>query len=420
MFFIAAVHAGAMEGAELSEILEIAARSNPDIYAASERIRRAREDVNAASAAMGPSLTAGASARRNARESFGRDREQTNAYLNLSRALYAGGSLTANRHAAEMALAAERASGVRTYQETLHNVRASYYDCLRALAQTRVAAEAKELAGEHLKQAEALFAAGMAPRGDVLRVKVSVNQSELDMISARSSLDVSWTALERAAGAKPDRESVLKVVSGMAIDGLSPPDYDVPEDFVRLAVSGRAEVEAYKRHIERAEALILSAKGRRLPRLSVSGQLNSDGDASSSVNDEWYVGLEMQWTLYDSGEISAAVRGAQSAKRELQERLKSVTAQVTQEALAAEIRLRAAIERRDLAREQMNTSLEDYAIALRRYDAQMGTNLDVLDARRALTTSRMEYVNAVYDIAHAQAGLIYAIGEDTPPKGVLE
>jgi outer membrane protein TolC len=72
--------------------------------------------------------------------------------------------------------------------------------------------------------------------------------------------------------------------------------------------------------------------------------------------------------------------------------------------------------RLDVARAQVATAEEDYLLALRRYNAQMGTNLDVLDARVALTESRTAYVNAIYDIASAQAGLIYALGEDALPE----
>lgn len=110
--------------------------------------------------------------------------------------------------------------------------------------------------------------------------------------------------------------------------------------------------------------------------------------------------------------MAADVNKAKSAEREVIKQIELIASQVTQEAKAAGINLQSAITKRDLAYEQMQTSKEDYRIALRRYDAQIGTNLDVLDARRSLISSRTEYVNAVYDIAKAQSDLIYALGED--------
>lgn len=69
----------------------------------------------------------------------------------------------------------------------------------------------------------------------------------------------------------------------------------------------------------------------------------------------------------------------------------------------------------DLAKKQVATAQEDYRMAFRRYEARLGSNIDVLDAKRALGRSRTEYVDAVYDIAAAQSYLVYTTGRDQPP-----
>jgi len=417
------VYAGSSEeraSVELPRLLETAAWKNARISIAAEKIKQVREDLNSALSELRPDLVAGGTARANNEVRYGRDREETNAFLNLSQTLYAGGSLTANRQAAQMALSGQIAESTRSYQEVLYKVRAAYFDCLRAKAQLNVAGEALSLSNEHLRQAEALFKGGMAPRGDVLRVKVSVNQSELDIVTAQSNLDVAWTALENAVGARLDKREILKIDEQEQIDDLSPPNYTVPADFLDLALSQRAEIFAYGFYVDRAKALVRAAQGQKAPRLSLSGRLNSDEDAGSLANGEWYVQLDLQWILYDGGEIASNIRKARAAERELYGQIELVASQITQETLEAEIKLRASVARKDLAEEQMQTSKEDYRIALRRYDAQMGTNLDVLDARRALISSRTEFVNAVYDIAQSQAGLIYVMGEDVPPEGLFD
>ena len=79
-------------------ILENALKSNPNIAAAAEKVVQAREDVRSAISAMGPTVGVGASARHEP------DRNVYNASLNLVQTLYAGGSLRANRRAAELVL----------------------------------------------------------------------------------------------------------------------------------------------------------------------------------------------------------------------------------------------------------------------------------------------------------------------------
>lgn len=387
-------------------ILENALKSNPNIAAAVEKVVQAREDVRSAISAMGPTVGVGASARHEP------DRNVYNASLNLVQTLYAGGSLRANRRAAELALSAVESESLRTYQETMNEVRVRYYDCLRAGAKIRVADEALKLAEEHKRHAERLYGKGMIPKGDVLHVEVSLNQSRLELVAARSDFDVSWAALEHAVGSKLEKGDVLDALE--ADDEPVPPDGEISGDVVAAALARRPELNAYRFYGERAAQLVKAASGQRQPKVTLSGRLNSDHDDRSWADDRWYVQFEVQWALYDGGAGTAAVRKAKAAARELLYVLENFSSQVRQEAVQAEIRLRSARERFELAKKQAATSQEDYRMAFRRYEARLGSNIDVLDAKRALVRSRTEYVDAVYDIAVAWSNLVCATGGDQP------
>ena len=108
----------------LSEILGLASRGNPNIGAVKEKVAQAREDARSAAAAMGPTVSIGASAR------YETDRNAFNASLNLIQTLYAGGSLRANHRAAKLALLAMESEGTRTYQEVLNEVRVHWRACV--------------------------------------------------------------------------------------------------------------------------------------------------------------------------------------------------------------------------------------------------------------------------------------------------
>lgn len=397
----------------LNEILSITISHNAGIFAAVEKVNQSRAEIRSTAAALGPSLSASWTGQ------YSRHPDEYKAALNLIQTLYSGGTLKANKKAAEFTLSATRAESTKTYQDVVNTARISYYECLRALAQVQVAEEAVALAKEHLKQAEALYNKGIAPKGDILRVKVSVTQGELDLISARSNFDVRWVALEHAVGTKLSKEKIMKPLSGEETDALQPPIYQLPGDVAGKAVSQRAEIKAYEYYGKRAEQLIKSAKGGRKPKVTLNGRLNGDIDSDSRSEDSWYIQLEAQWLLYDGGALKAQIERAKAAARELLYLMENLLSQVRQEAIQSEIQVLSARERLLLAAEQAATSKEDYGIALRRYGARLGTNLDVLDARRALIQSRTEYINAIYDIAVAQSGLVYAMGDDLPPENLF-
>jgi outer membrane protein TolC len=269
------------------------------------------------------------------------------------------------------------------------------------------------MSNEHLAQAEALFKAGMVPKGDVLRVRVSVSQAEQERIRAENDLAVGLSALERSIGVSVTREEILEDVRDKDIDNMRPPEFTVSGDVVSTALSLRPEISAYEFYSKRAGELIRAAEGERMPRVSISGGVSASGNNYVTDEDEWFAQITLQWTIYDGGERASQVEKLKAAAKELLHQVEGLNAQVRQEAVQAKLDLDSAAARYEIAKSQLDDAQEDYRLAMRRYDAQVGTNLDVLDSRAALTDSLTAYVNAVYDIAAAQSGLIYAMGGDS-------
>jgi outer membrane protein TolC len=395
----------------LEKIISLASKNNPAILAAHERINQAKADVRAAAAQLGPSITAEVTGRIG-RDTPSQGREAYSASLNLTRIIYAGNTLQARKKAAELALSATRAETERTYQEVLNSVRTDYYAVLRASAQLEVARESLDMSEEHLAQAEALFKAGMVPKGDVLRVKVSVSQAEQERVRAENDLAVGLSALERSVGVSITGEEILEEVKDKDIETIRPPEFAEPEDIIERALSLRPEISAYEFYRKRADELIRAAEGELMPRVSLSGGLNASGNNYVTDEDEWFAQIALQWTIYDGGERTSQVERSKAAAKELVHQIDGLDAQIRQEAIQAKLNLDSARARYEIAKNQLDDAQEDYRLAMRRYDAQVGTNLDVLDSRAALTDSLTAYVNSVYDIAAARSGLIYAMGED--------
>ncbi len=410
----------------LAKILDTAAHKNPTIGAAVERVNQSRADVRGAAAEIGPRLVGGLGAQWNKDGPLSEDlstsyRNSYTATLSFLQTIYAGGSLVANKRASEFALAGTRTEAARSYQNVMNSVKTYYYEVLRSLALLQVRTEAHELSQEHLRQTEALFRGGLVPMGDVLRVQVSVSQGELDQIRAANVLEVSWRTLERAVGATLSRSEVLKPVPGDRMFELKPPRYKVPENPPDKALSQRPELKTYVYYKKRADELARSAAGESLPRVQLSGQTGkTDNSFFPDNNDDWYVALNLQWTLYDSGKTASQVSRVKASARELLYQLDDLTAQVELEVATTEENLRSALLRLTVAENQAKKAEEDYRRTMKRYEAQMSTNLDVLDSRMSLIDSRLEYVGAVYDIAIAQANLVFAMGDDLPPEGLFQ
>lgn len=428
------------EDAALAELLSSAREKNPQIAAAKQRTEAARAKVEAAVARTGPDVFAGlgglwqedgvaVNATINATVPFlGGSLPVTaigsNTYaaaVGLSQVIYAGGSLTAQKEAERLALGAAQAQELRTGQAVENSVRRAYYALRSAQAKTRVAGEALSLAKEHLSRAEKLFKAGVVAKNDVLRGKVAVSEAELSLIRAKSGEQNAAAALQRAVGAEtldaglnePDifaRALFAQKPNGEAT-APEPPLYAEPEGGVEAAFESRAELKAYALLSKQAEKLARAAQGRTLPQiLGAVGYVAAD-DSFFPGDGEAVAAIGMYWNLYDGGEMRAKTREAKAKAKELLFQLEDMKNAVRMEVVQAEQNLASARSRLEVALRQTEQAREDYRIAVRRYEENVGTALEESDSRVALVNALSETAAALYDIKTAEADLIYAVGK---------
>ena len=403
------------EPQDLERLVLKAREGNPLVSAAEERVIQAEGALQEAGAKMGPKFGAGIAA------IWPKDRlmpiegipvDFGNVYIAAAgfvQTIYAGGSLSASKEAAKLARDAAVAEKERISQTVANSVRTAYYNWKRASAKKMVAAEALKLAGDHLERAERLFRSGLVARGDVLRSKVAVADAELALIRAENAVSISAAALENAVGAPPEVSEA----------GAAHPEY-VPskealaerESNLKAAYENRMEVRMYDLMSRRAAKVARAAEGLLLPQIiAAGGVINSGDEFFPSGNEEMVFSLMVRWTMFDSGEASAKTKQAKAQGREFLHLMDDMKNRIRMEVTAAELDLRSSLSRREVARRQVSESEEDYRIAVRRYEEQVGTNLEMLDARLALTKSRTEEVDALYDILIAEANLLYSLGK---------
>lgn len=422
-----------IEDAALSKLLIAAGEENPQIAAAKQRTEAARAKVEAAAARLGPDVFAGLGGlwqedgvTVNASVPFLGSLPVTaigsNTYaaaVGLSQVIYAGGSLTAQKEAERLALGAAQAQELRTEQAVENSVRRAYYALRSAQARARVAREALSLAKEHLTRAEKLFKAGVVAKNDVLRGGVAVSEAELSLIRAQSGEANALTALRRAVGAdliQAELEApdifAQKLFSEDGDKELAKILPRVPGgDRTAQAFEARAELKAYALLSKQAEKLARAAQGRTLPQiLGAAGYVAAD-DSFFPGEGEAVAAIGMYWNLYDGGEMRAKTREAKAKAKELLFQLEDMKNEIRMEVVQAEQNLASARSRLEVALRQTEQAREDYRIAVRRYEENVGTALEESDSRVALVNALSETAAALYDIKTAEADLIYAVGK---------
>ena len=418
--------ASAAEDSQLAALVERAAVENPQIAAARERTQGAEEALREAGARLGPKAAAGAGAlwQRDGMDPLkGQEvpfvglnlrvgyRNTYAAAIGLWQIIYSGGSLQANKQAAALYRDSAKAQEGRAVQTVSNGVRRAYFGLRCAQAKQLVAIEALSLTKRHLQQAEKLFAAGVVAKNDVLRSKVAAASAELDLIRAENASAVALVALRRAVGGElTEKLEEKRPLEAILTGGMTEPQ-DIKAD-VDSAFELREELKVYTLLSKQAEKLARAAEGQLLPQIAaMAGWVSADDKFFPTEQNEPAAALGVYWKFYDGGETRAKARQARAKAKEFLYQYDDMKNVVRMEVTEAELNLKSAVSRLNVAQNQLTSSREDYRIAVRRYAEKVGTNIDTLDARVALTNSMSEVVTAIYDIKTAEANLLYAMGK---------
>jgi outer membrane protein TolC len=178
------------------------------------------------------------------------------------------------------------------------------------------------------------------------------------------------------------------------------------------ALALRPELKGLEASRNAALQTVKAVKGQILPQVSLSAQASvADDKVFPSEEDKWKIGINAELRLFDSGKVHGQVVEAQGVAEELLYRIDDMKRDIGLDVSKARVNLDSAVQKVEVAEDSVVQSEEDYRIAMKRYQNQMGTNIDVLDARLALTDTRNARTNAVAEARTAYADLLYAMGE---------
>lgn len=402
-------------------VTALALENNPQVGMAAKRVEQAKARVREASSGKAPVLSASALYQKTFHEpqyplvtndpllvgyASAGFRETWKTALSLSWLVYSGGAVESGIKAAGFAAEAAEAEAQRTAQVVAHGAKSAFFELQRARARSVVAGEASRLALDHLANVEALYRNGVVAKNELLRAEVAVSDAKLNLIRAESGIEVAFSALERAVG------TAVKDKYSLPEPQEEPSPVEMPGDPLAEALAERPEFRALESSVRSAKAMAAAARGEKGPSVFLQGEAFSVGQSFyPDAADDWRISVVAQWTLYDGGKARARRDEALALAGELLQRVEDLKNGVGLEVSVATLDLRSALQRLEVARSQVALAEEDHRVAVARYAAQVGTNIDVHQARVALTLSRTQLVDAVYDALKARSDMELAMGE---------
>jgi outer membrane protein TolC len=281
------------------------------------------------------------------------------------------------------------------------NVKESYFNLLFSQRLVKVNQQALERAELNLRSAKGFFEVGRSPKSDVTRAEVDVANARLAIIQARNAVRLARAALNTAMGIAVDSPTEVR-------DILTYEAFPVDQaQLVREALSRRPEYRQVKVRVEAAEATVRENFRKFFPDLTGNAFV---GTTRADMNEIWELGITLSWEIFDGGNKVAKYKEAKASLEAAQARVRALELDIWKEVEQAHSGVVETEERIQAAQASVASAQENFKLAQGRFDAGVGTILELTDAQLALTQALSTEAQALADYRIAVARLERALG----------
>lgn len=410
---------------DLEETIHRALLTNPSVKIAEYNRKAAKADYSAAKGARGISISLSHESGRGGyadnhilRDAAGRilsnDKQIGNTHSNsitASLPIFTGGELQGQIGQAKANYRSMLSAEEQAYNEMKETATTGYFNMLNATNMKALRQESVDRLQAHLDNVIAQYNVGIVARADVLRSEVELANAQQNYITASNEYDVAEATLNNIIGTPLGTTLLLK-------DRLQYEPYENDMAYcLAYSEQHRPELKQAEYAIDSAEAALVVARSGHMPKVYANASNNWGGNGSDWPGDDdenWSVGVTASMNVFDSGVTWSKIHAAQENLAKAKESQRQIKDNVELEVRTDYLNLREAEKRITTTQVAVASAEEDYHIAVVRYQAGVGTNIDVMDAQEALTQAKTNYYQALYNYNTSKAALNTSMGVGVP------
>jgi outer membrane protein TolC len=409
----------------LETAIELAYRNSEELRVAQLRLERNQAGLRVQQATRLPTVDLGANLQTANQSSSGGTFDSTSttagSTLRTDYDLGLSGERSARIRAAERQVRVSELQVEQTREDLRLNTTTDYYAVQEAIEQIRINQAFLEAAERNLRDTQLREEVGVGTRFDVLQAEVQVANARQTLTQATSQRQISQRQLARRLNIQPSIDLTTLAVN---IAGAWPLSL---EESIVLAFQNRSELEQFLVEREFNDAQRQASLSAVRPNLGLFAQygvqslLSSSSGASSSIDDGFSLGAQFNWRLFDGGAARASADQSEidieTDESEFESARNDIRVQV-EEAYYTLVSNQSNIDTASVAVNQAEEALE---LANLRFNAGVGTQLEVINAIRDLTEAQGNLVTAVLEYNRALARLERAVSNlDTPTDDTSE
>lgn len=292
-------------------------------------------------------------------------------------------------------------------QQLIAEVTGTYYDVLARKKLLQNAVESADAFTAHLDNVQKQYDAGNVALVDVLQTKVRLADAQDGLTKAQNAYHISMYKLNSLM--QQPLHNDLELAEPLNIS-----DYPLTlEESIAAAMKQQSEITATTTNLTIAQKQVAIAKSANKPNIDLTAsQAWWDSSNYPGTKDHsWTIGATIKLDVFDGGLVNAQKQQAEAIVKISTDQIKQKKDAVELEINQAYLGMQEAKKRQETNQVAIDHAQLDFKLAKVRFDAGIGTNLDLIDSEVALTQAKNNYTQALYDYNVSRVQLDKAIGK---------
>ncbi|QGY40935.1 TolC family protein [Pseudodesulfovibrio cashew] len=347
------------------------------------------------------------------KNTYSNDKDNWAAGLNLSQPVFKGFNLLASWQKAKLTEESNMASLTDVELTLVSNVQSTFLSLLKARMDVKSAEDSVARLESQLKVISAFYEVGLRPKAEVLDAEVDLASAQQDLLTAKNGVSTQEAQLN----------TLLNIPLETQVDYVGELKY-IPfgltlQQCLTRAYASRPDLVIGEKSVEMAKKDVTMAASSFYPQVDADmDYVNQGTDPGFSKGgyayrqkEYWTAGVSASLNLFQGGADYYDYKKVQESVKQVQAQLEDTRLSAGFEVKTALLNISEAADRITVAKKSVTAAQEAYRMAVARYQAQVGTNTDVLNAQSRLTTSEAQLSQALADYGTAISSLYVAMGE---------
>lgn len=334
--------------------------------------------------------------------------------FNVQQNLFTGGRVFNEFRRSQLTLEQEETNYINEELSLVLTVQENFLNLLGAQENVRSAQDSVTRLRSQLQVTQAFYDVGLRPRLDVLQAEVDLGEAEDALLQAQNDVDTQRARLATLMDMELDAPLVFEGV-------LRYTPFEIPlEACLTEAYSNRPDLQIFQRAINIARKDSYIAGSVMLPQVAASidwfqtgSRPNIAGDSilpPQTQLDTYVFSIGLTWEIFDFGENFFSWRQTEELVKQFEADYANQFLEATFDVKSRHLAITETAKRIRVARQSLTAAQEGYRMAVARYQAQVGTSTEVLDAQSRLTDAEARMTQALVDNQVALANLFISLG----------